>query len=115
MSQKGNYELSEAFKEMCANNENKRKMKRKIYLSILYIAIAMLISCLFFACKKEKQPSCGTCDFCEHYSHNDSTFIVPGNKFCDASFDAMNASEHTYIDTIGGIQTTVHNYYNCKK
>lgn len=90
-------------------------MKRKIYLSILIVTILIAFLCLFSGCKKEEQHSCGTCNFVEHYSHNDSVFEIAGSTFCDSDYDRMNSTSHTYNDTINGVPTIVNNFYKCSK
>jgi len=90
-------------------------MKRNVYLGLIIITIILAFVCLFSGCKKEEQHSCGVCNYIEHYSHNDSTFEINGNKFCDSDLDRMNSTSNTYNDTINGVPTIVNNYYKCSK
>jgi hypothetical protein len=106
---------------MVAKNKA-RKMKRKIYLTAITITVLFAIICMASGCKKEAGPSCGTCDYCEHYSHNDSTFTIPGNQFCDEAYETTSRTEHFWCDTVNldwtghnGTPTNIHSFYNCTK
>lgn len=118
MSRYGNY-TNRAFIELATK---KRKMKRKIYLAALAATIILAIMCMASGCKKEPQPSCGTCSYNEYYSHNDSTFTIPGNQFCDEGYETISRTEHFWSDTVnidemglGGTHTDIHSFYICTK
>lgn len=97
-------------------------MKRKIYLAVLSVTILLAIICMATGCKKEAGPSCGTCVYNEHYSHNDSTFEIGGNTFCDEGYETISREEHFWCDTVNldatghnGTPTNIHSFYTCTK
>jgi hypothetical protein len=100
---------------------NENKMKRQFYVTLIFLTIALAVISLASGCKKE-QPSCGTCEYIEHYSHNDSTFRISGTTFCDEDYERIKNEQHFYSDTIGanefgigGVHTDIHSQFNCSK
>lgn len=91
------------------------KQKKRITLTIIFATILFGLMALFSGCKKEKGPSCGVCDYIEHYSHNDSTFTITGTKWCDEAYEGADSEYHVHNDTMSGVPTTVEYYYNCRK